>query len=118
MKLLSLYYDIIIMGLSKKTSFSARENRIADLAKALAHPARVAILEYLASQNACMCGDIVDQIPLSQATVSQHLAELKRVGLIKGEIEGPRVCYCINQGAWSEAKVLLSQFLTDVNNCC
>jgi DNA-binding transcriptional ArsR family regulator len=118
MELLSLYYDITDMGLSKKTSFSTRENRIADLAKALAHPARVAILEYLSSQNTCMCGDIVDRIPLSQATVSQHLAELKRVGLITGEIEGPRVCYCINQSAWNEAKVLLSQFLTDVDKCC
>jgi DNA-binding transcriptional ArsR family regulator len=106
------------MGLSKKTSFSTRENRIADLAKALAHPARVAILEYLSSQDACMCGDIVEQIPLSQATVSQHLAELKRVGLIKGETEGPRVCYCIDQKSWGEAKLLLTQFLTDVKNCC
>jgi len=106
------------MGLSKRTSFSARENRIADLAKALAHPARVAILKYLSSQNACVCGEIVDQIPLAQATVSQHLAELKRVGLIKGEIEGPRVCYCIDQRMWNEARELLSQFLTDVHNCC
>jgi ArsR family transcriptional regulator, arsenate/arsenite/antimonite-responsive transcriptional repressor len=106
------------MGLSKKTSFSARENRIADLAKALAHPARVAILEFLASEKGCICGDIVDQIPLSQATVSQHLAELKRVGLIRGEIEGPRVCYCINQSSWNEAKELLSGFLSDVKKCC
>lgn len=118
MKSLSLYYDIPSMGLSKKTSFSARQNRIADYAKALAHPARVAILEYLAGQNACICGDIVDKIPLSQATVSQHLAELKRVGLIKGEIEGPKVCYCINENSWEEAKALLSQFLTDVHKCC
>lgn len=79
------------MGLSKKEAFGTRENRIADLAKALGHPARVAILEYLAKQNACVCGAIVLELPLSQATVSQHLAELKRVGLIKGEIEGPRV---------------------------
>ena len=106
------------MGLSKKTSFGVRENKIADLAKALAHPARVAILEFLAKQEACVCGDIVDQIPLSQATVSQHLAELKRIGLIKGEIEGPRVCYCIDQKTWNEAKQLLTQFLTDVKKCC
>jgi len=106
------------MGLSKKTSFSVRENRIADLAKALAHPARVAILEFLATENRCICGDIVDQIPLSQATVSQHLAELKRVGLIDGEIEGPRVCYCINQSAWNEAKELLSGFLMNIKKCC
>ena len=106
------------MGLSKKESFTARQNRIADLAKALAHPARVAILEFLAGQDACVCGDIVAELPLSQATVSQNLAELKRVGLIKGEFEGPRVCYCIDQKAWIEAKQLLSQFLIDVKNCC
>ncbi|HUI65085.1 MAG TPA: metalloregulator ArsR/SmtB family transcription factor [Bacteroidota bacterium] len=106
------------MGLSKKTSFGTRENQIAELAKALAHPARVAILEFLAKQESCICGDIVDQIPLSQATVSQHLAELKRVGLIKGAIEGPRVCYCIDQKSWNEARQLLTQFLTDVKKCC
>ena len=106
------------MGISKKESFSNSQNRVADLAKALAHPARIAILEFLTKQNSCVCGDIVEELPLSQATVSQHLAELKRIGLIKGEIEGPRVCYCINQKAWKEAKKLLSQFLTDVKSCC
>ena len=106
------------MGLSKTKSFNSRENRIADVAKAIAHPARVAILEFLARQDACMCGDIVDHLPLSQSTVSQHLAELKRAGLIKGEIEGPRVCYCIDKGAWDEARQILSQFLTDVKKCC
>ena len=106
------------MGLSKTESFTAKQNRIADVAKALAHPARVAILEFLAGQNWCVCGDIVEELPLSQATVSQHLAELKRIGLIKGEIEGPRVCYCIDKKAWDEAKQLLSQFLSDVKKCC
>jgi ArsR family transcriptional regulator len=106
------------MGRTKHTSFGTRENRIAELAKAIGHPARVAILEFLAKQNACMCGDIVEELPLSQATVSQHLAELKRMGLIKGEIEGPRVCYCIDPKAWAEAKQLLGQFLSDVKKCC
>jgi len=106
------------MGLSKSKSFGMRENRIADLAKALAHPARVTILEFLADQTTCICGDIVDRIPLSQATVSQHLAELKRVGLIRGTIEGPKVCYCIDGKAWNEARALLAGFLTDVKNCC
>ncbi|MBF8295619.1 MAG: ArsR family transcriptional regulator [Bacteroidetes bacterium] len=106
------------MGLSKTESFTAKQNRIAEVAKALAHPARVAILEFLAGQNACVCGDIVEELPLSQATVSQHLAELKRIGLISGEIEGPRVCYCIDKKAWDEAKQLLSQFLSDVKKCC
>lgn len=106
------------MGLSKKDSFDPLQNRIADLAKALGHPARIAILQYLAGQNTCICGDIVEELPLSQATVSQHLAELKRVGLIKGEIDGPKMCYCIDKKAWNEAKNLLSQFMGDVKNCC
>jgi DNA-binding transcriptional ArsR family regulator len=106
------------MGLSKKDSFDTEQNRIADFAKALGHPARIAILQFLANQNACMCGDIVEEIPLSQATVSQHLAELKRVGLIKGEIDGPKMCYCIDKKAWNEAKNLLSQFMGDVKKCC
>jgi ArsR family transcriptional regulator len=106
------------MGLSKKDSFDTNQNRIADFAKALGHPARIAILQFLANQNACMCGDIVEELPLSQATVSQHLAELKRVGLIRGEIDGPKVCYCIDKRAWTEAKDLLSQFMGDVKKCC
>jgi DNA-binding transcriptional ArsR family regulator len=106
------------MGTSKKEAFSNSQNRLADLAKALAHPARIAILEFLAKQNACVCGDIVEELPLSQATVSQHLAELKRIGLIKGEIEGPKVCYCIDQKKWKESKQLLAQFLSETKSCC
>ncbi len=106
------------MGRSKRRSFGVQENQIAEIAKALAHPARISILRFLARQNACICGDIVEHIPLSQATVSQHLAELKRVGLIKGEIEGPRVCYCIDQKAWNEAKQQLGQFFADIMSCC
>jgi ArsR family transcriptional regulator, arsenate/arsenite/antimonite-responsive transcriptional repressor len=117
-KPLSYYYDIRTMGTSKKESFNASQNRLADLAKALAHPARIAIIQFLAKKNACICGDIVEELPLSQATVSQHLAELKRVGLIKGDIEGPRVCYCIDPKVWKDAKQLLGQFLTDVKSCC
>ena len=106
------------MGTSKKEAFNDDQNRLADLAKALGHPARIAILQFLAKQNVCICGDIVEEIPLSQATVSQHLAELKRVGLIRGEIEGPRICYCIDQKAWNESKQLLSKFLAGLKNCC
>jgi DNA-binding transcriptional ArsR family regulator len=106
------------MGRSKSSKFNTEQNRISTYAKALAHPARVAILELLAAQNACMCGDIVDKLPLSQATVSQHLAELKRIGLITGEIEGAKVCYCINKKAWDEARSVLAEFLTEVKNCC
>ncbi len=106
------------MGISKKEAFSSSQNRLAELAKALGHPARIAILECLANRTTCVCGDIVDEIPLSQATVSQHLAELKRVGLIRGVIEGPRVCYCIDQKTWREAKQLLAGFMTEPKGCC
>ncbi len=105
------------MGLSKKEEFSVRHNRIAAYAKALAHPARIAILEFLASQNACMCGDIVDELPLSQSTVSQHLRELKNAGLIKGDIEGTKVCYCINEKAYKEIKTLFNEFLAARTYC-
>jgi ArsR family transcriptional regulator len=95
---------LAIMGLTKTEVFSENDNRIADLAKAFAHPARVAILRLLAQKKACICGDLVDELPLSQATVSQHLKELKRIGIIKGSIEPPRVCYCINEEVWEEAE--------------
>ena len=85
------------MGATKSYEFSAKENRLARYAKALAHPARVAILKILASKASCQCGDIVDELPLSQSTVSQHLKELKEAGLIKGEIDGTKVCYCIDE---------------------
>jgi len=106
------------MGTSKKEAFTARQNRLAAIAKALAHPARVAIVEYLAKSNACMCGDIVDVLPLSQSTVSQHLRELKNAGLIKGEVEGTSVCYCIDEKGWAEARELLGVYLTSVQKCC
>ncbi|MFA6457290.1 MAG: metalloregulator ArsR/SmtB family transcription factor [Bacteroidota bacterium] len=106
------------MGISKKEEFTSRQNKLADIAKALGHPARVAILEFLATSNTCFCGDIVEELPLSQATVSQHLAELKRVGLITGDIEGTKVCYCINHRAWNDAKEMMSEFLTSIEQCC
>ena len=107
------------MGLSKTDQFNARQNRLATVAKALAHPARVAIIEYLAKSDACMCGDIVEVLPLSQSTVSQHLRELKEAGLIKGEVEGTRVCYCIDERGWYEAREILGLFLTNIHrNCC
>ena len=105
------------MGLSKKEEFTMKQNKIADLAKALAHPARIAILEFLASQNSCMCGDIVEELPLSQSTVSQHLRELKNAGLIKGDIDGSKVCYCINEKAFQDAQELFGIFLNK-KSCC
>ncbi|MDB5241566.1 MAG: ArsR family transcriptional regulator [Spirosoma sp.] len=109
------------MGITKTEPFTDHQNRVADLAKAFAHPARVAILQLLADRKACVCGDLVDELPLAQATVSQHLKELKRIGIIKGDIAPPRVCYCINEPVWNEARTLFGQvfdtFLTSAN-CC
>lgn len=106
------------MGISKTEEYSVKQNRLSEIAKALGHPARVAILEYLATSNACMCGDIVEVLPLSQSTVSQHLRELKNAGLIKGNIDGTSVCYCIDDKGWKEAKEMLGQFLTNIQKCC
>jgi DNA-binding transcriptional ArsR family regulator len=110
------------MGAGKHEEFSVKHNRISKYAKALSHPARVAILNFLIKKNACMCGDIVDELPLSQSTVSQHLKELKTAGLIKGDIEGARVCYCINEKEWNEAKLWLNQLFDSYKDngsgCC
>lgn len=106
------------MGLSKTEKFTKTQNEIALIAKALGHPARIAILQYLSEQKSCVCGDIVDELPLSQSTVSQHLKELKKAGLIKGEIEGPSVCYCIDSKSLLKAKKLLGDLLHEVHEGC
>jgi DNA-binding transcriptional ArsR family regulator len=109
------------MGTAKTEEFTVKDNKIAMYAKALAHPARIAILHLLIKKQACICGDIVDEIPLSQSTVSQHLKELKEAGLIKGEIEGKKVCYCINEEEWNTAKSYMESFFKPVINkdsCC
>ena len=110
------------MGLSKTDEFTVKDNRIATYAKALAHPARVAILQLLVKKQACICGDIVEELPLSQSTVSQHLKELKNAGLIKGEIEGASICYCINEEEWERAKLelvrLFDGYAINKNKCC
>lgn len=85
------------MGASKTDYFSDKQNELATLFKALSHPARVAIIEYLLSVDSCICGDIVNELPLAQPTVSQHLKELKNANIIKGNIEGTAICYCINE---------------------
>ena len=97
------------MGTSKNHAFDSDDNTLARYAKAIAHPARIAILNLLIKKQACICGDIVDEIPLSQSTVSQHLKELKAAGLIKGEIEGTSVCYCIDTAEWEKAKNMLTK---------
>lgn len=109
------------MGTSKADEFTVRDNKIAQYAKALAHPARVAILQLLIKKQSCICGDIVDELPLSQSTVSQHLKELKEAGLIKGDIEGTKVCYCIDGQEWENAKNCLKNLFdafTGGRNCC
>ena len=90
------------MAVHKKEEFGVKEQELADFAKALAHPARIAILKLLAQKNECICGEIVDVLPLAQSTVSQHLKELKNAGLIDGTIDGPRSCYCINWKAFEK----------------
>jgi DNA-binding transcriptional ArsR family regulator len=95
------------MGISKTDDFTLRDNRIAKYGKALSHPARIAILQLLIRKHECICGAIVEELPLSQSTVSQHLKELKDAGLIKGEIDGAKVSYCINEKEWENAKLAL-----------
>jgi len=109
------------MGATKSIEFSAKENKLARYARALGHPARVAILKLLASRQTCICGDIVDELPLSQSTVSQHLKELKEAGLIRGEIEGAKVCYCIDAKEWKVAQAWINQLFDSfkgANGCC
>ena len=106
------------MGATKTELFTNQQKRIAELAKALGHPARIAILMHLIQKNACVCGDIVEEIPLAQSTISQHLKALKKVGIITGEIEGTKTCYCINPKVWTEMKGVLNQFFGKFSNCC
>jgi DNA-binding transcriptional ArsR family regulator len=109
------------MGISKTEDFTVKQNKIAKYAKALGHPARIAILELLVKKQACICGDIVDELPLSQSTVSQHLKELKEAGLIKGDIDGVKICYCIDEKEWEIARGYLNSLFTTYTNttkCC
>jgi DNA-binding transcriptional ArsR family regulator len=110
------------MGATKSDEFSVKDNRAAKYAKALAHPARIAILRLLIEKQTCICGDIVEELPLSQSTVSQHLKELKEAGLIKGDIEGVKVCYCIDRKEWDLAKKSLSElfdsYVPGAEKCC
>ncbi len=109
------------MGLTKSEIFTDQQNKISIIAKAFGHPARVAILQHLFKTNSCICGDLVDEIGLAQPTISQHLKELKNIGLIKGNIEGTSVCYCIDQTNWANIKDIFIQFLdyeSQKNDCC
>lgn len=109
------------MGVTKTDGFTEVQNRRAVVFKALGHPARIAIIEMLIKKQACICNDMVEELPLSQSTISQHLRELKEVGIIKGEIEGTSVCYCINEKVWEEIHVDFEQFFgsyKNVDSCC
>lgn len=105
------------MAFSKKDEFTKEEVWLADITKALSHPARIRILKILTELNSCMVGSLVDQLPLAQATVSQHLKELKRVDLISGEIDGPKICYCVNHKVLQKAKNQLDKLFTTIG-CC
>ncbi|MBQ0151610.1 MAG: winged helix-turn-helix transcriptional regulator [Chryseobacterium sp.] len=108
------------MGSSKTDFFTEKQNEIAKIAKALGHPARIAIIEYLLKVNECICGDIVNELPLAQPTVSQRLKELKNAGLIKGSIEGNTICYCIDEKAFSILNNYFSEIPEKLKNqsCC
>ena len=109
------------MGITKTTVFNAQQNKLATIAKVIGHPARVAIIEYLLKNNTCICNDLVEVLPLSQSTISQHLKELKQVGVIKGEIEGPKMNYCIDEQMWEEARDLMINLFASYapkKNCC
>ncbi|MGZ3861772.1 MAG: ArsR/SmtB family transcription factor [Bacteroidia bacterium] len=110
------------MGATKTESFTDKQNAMATLIKALAHPARVAIMEYLLKVDGCICGDIVEHLPLSQPTVSQHLKELKNAGIIKGSVEGTSICYCIDEASIARLQnyfANISMKLEKKNkNCC
>lgn len=107
-----MQYKYITMGATKTDHFTQEQNDLAIIAKALGHPARIAIMEYLLKVNTCICGDIVNELPLAQPTVSQHLKELKNAGLIKGSIEGTSICYCINEPGIEKIKGFF-QHITD-----
>ncbi len=108
------------MGLTKTEEFTKTQNELAAMTKALGHPARIAILQFLMKSKSCVCGEIVDELPLSQSTVSQHLSELKKAGLIKGDIDGSSVCYCIDEKVWTKAKKMINDMFDSYEspNCC
>jgi DNA-binding transcriptional ArsR family regulator len=109
------------MGISKTENFSELQNKVSNLAKAMAHPARIAIIEHLLKVNTCICGDIVEELPLAQATVSQHLKAMKEAGIIKGSIEGKSICYCIDEQGIDDLKEYftnISEKLKNKKECC
>ena len=109
------------MGLTKTEIFTEKQNKLASMMKALGHPARIAIIQHLIRSQACICGDLVYELGLAQATISQHLKELKNVGLIKGTIEGVSTCYCIDSRVWNQYRTVFEAFFVayvNNDNCC
>ena len=107
------------MGVTKSQIFTKEQNRLSQTFKVLGHPARVAILQYISMQRSCICNDLVDEIGLAQATISQHLKELKSIGLLDGEVEGKSICYCINLNRWQQLQKELNAFFNTTKiNCC
>ena len=109
------------MGLTKSEIFSDEQNKLSSLFKVLAHPARIAILQYIINQKACICNDLVEELGLAQATISQHLKELKTIGIIRGTIEGKSVCYCIDEKLWKQIQEEFNTFFNQevkVTSCC
>ncbi len=109
------------MGLTKSEIFTDKQNKLASMMKALAHPARVAIIQHLVRINTCICGDLVEELGLAQPTISQHLKELKNIGLIQGTIEGTSVCYCIDTKVWKQFKTAFETFFVrydHLEKCC
>jgi len=109
------------MGITKSEIFTEEQNKLAVQLKAIAHPARIAILQELIKAKACICGDLVEELGLAQATISQHLKELKNAGLIQGTIEGASVCYCIEPETWESLQAELNKLFSSYkqgNNCC
>jgi len=109
------------MGATKTDYFTTEQNELALLTKAMGHPARIAILQHLLKVQACVCGDIVSELPLAQPTVSQHLKELKNAGLIKGTIDGNAICYCIDENTWNRYKKILENLFGSYKpkaTCC
>lgn len=117
-----LQYINITMGVSKTASFTNKQNQMASLMKALGHPARIAIIEYLLKVDSCICGDIVNELPLAQPTISQHLKELKNASIIKGNIEENSICYCLDKDAIKKMlnyfESISNKLVQKENGCC
>jgi predicted transcriptional regulator len=109
------------MGITKTDMYTDQQNKLASLLKVLGHPARIAILQHIINQKTCICNDLVDELGLAQATISQHLKELKTMGIIQGSIDGKSVCYCIEEKVWKQFQEQFNEFFNqnvEVNKCC